>query len=84
MAHHNPKTPPEFKNLDALGKIDLILVTHAHGDHLGDSVEIAKKNNVPVLGTAGMNQTLQTLGILPADLRAAHEQVAARSSPFRA
>src|ERR1035437_1361453 len=29
----NPKTPPQYKNLDALGKVDLILVTHAHGDH---------------------------------------------------
>ncbi|MGB7550865.1 MAG: MBL fold metallo-hydrolase, partial [Chromatiaceae bacterium] len=27
----NPKTPPEHKDLAALGKIDLVLVTHAHG-----------------------------------------------------
>lgn len=26
----NPKTPPEYKNLDALGKVDLILVSHGH------------------------------------------------------
>ena len=32
----NPKTPAQFKSLDALGKVDLILVTHAHGDHIGD------------------------------------------------
>ena len=44
----NPTTPAQFKNLDALGKLDLILVTHAHGDHLGDAVALAKKNNVPV------------------------------------
>lgn len=61
----NPKTPPEFKDLDKLGKIDLILVSHGHGDHFGDAVELAKKNSVPVLGTAGMGQTLQVLGILP-------------------
>src|SRR5438552_10342641 len=54
----NPKTPPEYKDLDKLGRVDLILVTHGHGDHFGDSVELAKKNNVPVLGTAGMGQTL--------------------------
>lgn len=64
----NPKTPQELKNLDALGKVDLILVTHGHGDHLGDAVELAKKNNVPVWGPAGMNQTLATLGVLPANL----------------
>jgi L-ascorbate metabolism protein UlaG (beta-lactamase superfamily) len=61
----NPKTPPEYKDLDKLGKIDLILVTHGHGDHFGDSVELARRNNAPVLGTAGMGQTLQVLGILP-------------------
>ncbi|MCE9641235.1 MAG: MBL fold metallo-hydrolase, partial [Betaproteobacteria bacterium] len=36
----NPKTPAQYKNLDALGKIDLLLVTHAHGDHLGDAVAL--------------------------------------------
>jgi L-ascorbate metabolism protein UlaG (beta-lactamase superfamily) len=38
----NPKTPQEYKNLDAIGKMDIILVTHAHGDHLGDGPELAK------------------------------------------
>ena len=33
---NNPKTPPALKNLDALGKVDVILVTHGHGDHTGD------------------------------------------------
>lgn len=37
----NPATPPEFKNL-ARYKPDFILVTHSHGDHLGDAIEIAK------------------------------------------
>lgn len=64
----NPKTPAQYKNLDAVGKIDLILVTHAHGDHLGDAPDLAKKHKVPMWGPAGMNQSLQTLGVLPADL----------------
>jgi L-ascorbate metabolism protein UlaG (beta-lactamase superfamily) len=64
----NPKTPAQFKNLDALGKIDLILVTHAHGDHSGDAVALAKKNNVPVWAPAGLNQQWQTLGELSAEL----------------
>jgi L-ascorbate metabolism protein UlaG (beta-lactamase superfamily) len=64
----NPKTPPQYKNLDALGKIDLILVTHGHGDHLGDAPALSKKHNVPLYGPAGLNQALTTLGILSADL----------------
>ena len=64
----NPKTPAQFKNLDALGKIDVILVTHAHGDHFGDAVALAKKNNARMWGPAGLDQQLQTLGELPAEL----------------
>jgi len=64
----NPKTPPQWKNLDALGKVDLILVTHAHGDHIGDAPELAKKTNAPVYAPAGFNQTLVALGLLPANL----------------
>jgi len=64
----NPKTPAQYKDLDALGKIDLLLVTHGHGDHLGDAVALSKKNNVPLYGPAGLCQSLITLGELPATL----------------
>jgi L-ascorbate metabolism protein UlaG (beta-lactamase superfamily) len=65
---NNPKTPPEYKNLDALGKVDLILVSHGHSDHAADAPELAKKNNVPVYGPAGLNQVWTTLDVLPAAL----------------
>src|SRR6185312_9851308 len=61
----NPLTPQEYKNLDAIGKMDILLVTHAHGDHLGDGPELAKKYDAPLWGPAGLDQSLQTLGILP-------------------
>jgi L-ascorbate metabolism protein UlaG (beta-lactamase superfamily) len=64
----DPKTPAQYKNLDALGHVDLLLVTHAHGDHLGDAVELAKKNKAPLYAPAGLNQSLQTLGVLTPDL----------------
>jgi L-ascorbate metabolism protein UlaG (beta-lactamase superfamily) len=65
---NNPTTPPQYKNIDALGKVDLILVSHAHYDHFEDAPALAKKNNVPLYGPAGLNQALLTLGILPAEL----------------
>ncbi|MBM3566210.1 MAG: MBL fold metallo-hydrolase, partial [Alphaproteobacteria bacterium] len=64
----NPKTPAQYKNLDALGKVDLLLVTHAHGDHLGDAPELAKKHNAPMFAPAGLNQSLLNLGVLPENL----------------
>lgn len=64
----NPKTPEQYRKLDALGKVDLILVTHAHSDHFGDAPALARLNNVPVVGPAGLDQSIQTLGILPPEL----------------
>jgi L-ascorbate metabolism protein UlaG (beta-lactamase superfamily) len=65
----NPKTPAQHRNLDALGpKVDLILVTHGHFDHVADAPELALKHKAPVWGPAGLNQTLSTLGVLPPEL----------------
>ena len=64
-----PKTPPQYKNdLAAIGPIDLLLVTHAHVDHLGDAPAVAKANNIKLYGPADMVTPLTTLGIIPADL----------------
>lgn len=61
----NPKTPAALKDLGKLGKIDLILVTHGHGDHVGDTAAIAKQSGAKVAMNADMGQTFATLGILP-------------------
>ena len=61
----NPKTPEAFKKLEALGKVDLILVTHGHLDHFLDAPALAKLNSAPVCAPAGLSQSMQTLGILP-------------------
>lgn len=65
---NNPKTPPAYKNIDALGRVDVILVSHAHYDHFEDAPALARKHNVPIYGPAGMNQALLTLGVLPGPL----------------
>ncbi|MEK9802616.1 MAG: metal-dependent hydrolase [Curvibacter sp.] len=63
----NPKTPASFKQLEALGKVDLVLVTHGHFDHIADAPDLARMHKIPLYGPAGLNQTLATLGVLPVD-----------------
>ena len=64
-----PKTPQPYKgDLAALGKVDLVLVTHGHVDHLGDAPDIAKLNNSVLYGPADMVTPLVTLGVMPANL----------------
>jgi len=61
----NPKTPKEHKDLSKLGKVDLILVTHGHGDHFGDTAKLAKMTGAKVGMNADMGSTVQSLGIIP-------------------
>jgi L-ascorbate metabolism protein UlaG (beta-lactamase superfamily) len=63
-----PKTPAAYKDIAALGKVDLLLVTHAHVDHIGDAPAIAKMYNTVLYGPADMMTPLVTLGVLPANL----------------
>lgn len=51
----NPLTPPEYKNLEALGKVDVILVTHGHFDHFADAPALALLNQVPMHAPGDMN-----------------------------
>ena len=63
----NPKTPAEWKDLRKLGHLDLILVTHGHLDHVGDTFELSKMNDAKVYAPAGLEDTFTTLGLLPPD-----------------
>lgn len=40
----NPACPPVWKEVSSLGKLDIILMTHIHNDHVGDAALIAKAN----------------------------------------
>jgi L-ascorbate metabolism protein UlaG (beta-lactamase superfamily) len=64
----NPKTPAEYKDLDKIGKIDLILVSHAHFDHSADAPAMAKKWNATTIVPQGFELTLHSLGIIPVAL----------------
>jgi L-ascorbate metabolism protein UlaG (beta-lactamase superfamily) len=64
-----PKTPAIYKNdLAALGPVDLLLVTHAHVDHIGDAPDLAKMHKIRLYGPADMITPLITLGVIPAEL----------------
>ena len=41
----NPNAPKKPEDI----KVDWILLTHGHGDHFGDTIEIAKANNATVI-----------------------------------
>lgn len=64
----NPLTPPAFKQLDAFARIDVLLVSHGHFDHIADAPALAQQYNVPLRAPGDLNQTLTTLGVLPANL----------------
>lgn len=57
---NNPKTPESEKNPD---KVDYILLTHGHGDHVGDTIEIAKKTGAIVVGMVELMAVLKSLGL---------------------
>jgi len=61
----NPKAPAGAKQVD---NADLILVTHGHSDHLGETVEIAKKTNARVLTLAELATYLANQGVPAANL----------------
>jgi len=43
---NNPACPKELKEFD---RLDAILITHAHFDHMGDAVELAKKHRPKIV-----------------------------------
>jgi L-ascorbate metabolism protein UlaG (beta-lactamase superfamily) len=56
----NPKCPEKEKNPS---KVDVMLCTHGHGDHIGDAVEIAKKYDPVVVAIYDLCTWLQSKGV---------------------
>jgi L-ascorbate metabolism protein UlaG (beta-lactamase superfamily) len=61
----NPKLPAKHKDLKKLGKVDLILITHGHGDHVADAPAIAGMTGAKIALNADLGHTLGTLGLVP-------------------
>ncbi|MBN2677367.1 MAG: metal-dependent hydrolase [Anaerolineaceae bacterium] len=55
----NPMSPVKPDTIDA----DFILVSHGHGDHLGDSVAIAKRTGATVISNAEICDWLREKGV---------------------
>ncbi len=55
----NPKSPAEFK----LPRIDAMLISHGHGDHTGDAIQIAKEHECPVVCNFEISLWLEKHGV---------------------
>ncbi|MDX2098499.1 MAG: metal-dependent hydrolase [Leptolyngbyaceae cyanobacterium bins.59] len=64
----NPGNPTGETDLAKLDKVDLILVTHGHGDHVGDAVAIARKTQAKLVTTFDLGNALVQHNGYPKDL----------------
>jgi L-ascorbate metabolism protein UlaG (beta-lactamase superfamily) len=55
----NPKAPAGY----AFDRLDLILVTHAHGDHMADAVPLAQRHGALVVATYDLCEWFATQGV---------------------
>ena len=54
--HGNPKCPESEQDPE---RVDVIAITHAHGDHVGDTVELSKKHGCNVVAQVELADWLQ-------------------------
>jgi L-ascorbate metabolism protein UlaG (beta-lactamase superfamily) len=57
---NNPATPQNEKKVK---KVDVMLCTHGHFDHIGDAVEIARKHNPQVVGVFELCEWMKKKGV---------------------
>ena len=62
----NPANPKGKELLAGLDKADQILLTHAHGDHIGNTVEIAKKTGAKLIASNDLMKAMIKYADFPA------------------
>ncbi len=56
----NPKCPEALKKFD---RLDVMLITHGHSDHMGDAVELARAHNPQIVGIYELCLWLESKGL---------------------
>lgn len=56
----NPKCPESEQEPE---RVDVIAVTHGHGDHVGDTVQLAGKHSCPVIGAVELAGWFASQGV---------------------
>jgi len=64
----NPVFEKSKDEIAALKRVDLILITHAHSDHVGNAVEIGKQTRAKLVATYDLSAAMTTVLGYPTEL----------------
>lgn len=59
----NPSCPEDWRTPESVLPLDLILLSHGHGDHLGDTIQTAREAQAPVVCLYEVGQYLTQKGL---------------------
>ena len=67
----NPKSPVKAKDIN----VNYILITHGHGDHVGDAIALAKRNDATIIANFELANLCASMGanIHPMHIGGAHK-----------